>query len=142
LIGLSEWRRVGSARAGTQVVALTFILDQAIGLGASAGLERSMINSPQFTDESRAGDGAELTVTQARSGVRRGVSKVLVISTLLAIVGLGGAWFLTGGHTPLSTSAHALALRSEAGWGPERGPGDWSGRAVQQFKSPQKSAMN
>jgi hypothetical protein len=129
-------------RAGTQVAALTFIMDQAIGLGASAGLERHMVNSPQSADESRAGDGVELSVTQARSGVRRGVSKVLVISTVLAIVGLGGAWLVMSGHAPLSASAHALAARSAAGWGVARGPGDWSGRAVQQFKTPQKPATN
>jgi len=101
-----------------------------------------MVNSPQSTGEAHVGDGVELSATQARAGVRRGVSKILVISTLLVIIGLGGAWFLTRSHTPLSASAGAQASSSQAGGAPARGPGDWSGLAVEQFKSPGKPAAN
>lgn len=47
-------------------------------------------NSPPR--ESRAGDGAQVSVTEARSGVRRGLYKVLLISSLLAIIALAIAW--------------------------------------------------
>jgi len=51
-----------------------------------------------------AGDGVERTVTQARGGVRRGVSKILLASTLLAILALGVVWFL-GAHPARQSTA-------------------------------------
>lgn len=39
-----------------------------------------------------AGDGVVRTVTQARGGVRRGTIKVLAVSTLLAVAGIGGVY--------------------------------------------------
>ncbi len=38
------------------------------------------------------GDGVDVTVTEARAGVRRGVSKILVISTVLAVIALIVVW--------------------------------------------------
>ena len=43
-----------------------------------------------------AGDGVERTVTQARGGVRRGMLKVLLISTVLAIAGIGAVVLISG----------------------------------------------
>jgi hypothetical protein len=42
-----------------------------------------------------AGDGVERTVTQARGGVRRGLIRVLVISTLLVVGGIGAVWLFS-----------------------------------------------
>jgi hypothetical protein len=55
-----------------------------------------------LTDQSHAdaGDGVERTVTQARGGVRRGVTKILVISTFLAVVALGAVWLLSSRTAP------------------------------------------
>ncbi len=53
-----------------------------------------MAHQDKIREESRAGDGVELTVTQARAGVRRGVSKILVISTALTVIALAAAWLL------------------------------------------------
>jgi hypothetical protein len=50
-----------------------------------------------------AGDGVERTVTQARGGVRRGMTKrVLALSTLLAVIGIGAIWLLYAGFAPNS----------------------------------------
>ena len=38
------------------------------------------------------GDGVELDATQARAGVRRGVSRILVISTALSVLALIIVW--------------------------------------------------
>ena len=38
------------------------------------------------------GDGADLSVTEARAGVRRGLSKVLIISTALTVIALAVVW--------------------------------------------------
>jgi hypothetical protein len=38
------------------------------------------------------GDGVDLSVTDARAGVRRGVSKILILSTVLAIIALIIVW--------------------------------------------------
>jgi len=43
-----------------------------------------------------AGDGVERTVTQARGGVRRGMLKVLLISTVLGIAGIGAVVLFSG----------------------------------------------
>jgi hypothetical protein len=58
-----------------------------------------------------AGDGVECTVTRARGGVRRGVSKILVISTALAVIALGAIWFVAArpAHQSMSTGAAAAA---------------------------------
>jgi hypothetical protein len=73
--------------------------------------EKSSIEQPHAD----AGDGVELTVTQARGGVRRGMTKVLVISTLLAVVAVGAVWSLSvrpGPPAQQSRLAHAAALAS------------------------------
>jgi hypothetical protein len=63
-------------------------------------------------EESRAGDGVELTVTQARAGVRRGVSKILVISTVLAVIAVAAVWFVTPRHASgAPAAAHAPAAQ-------------------------------
>ena len=46
-------------------------------------------------DHIDAGDGVERTVTQARSGVRRGMIKVLGISVVLAIVAIGAVFVIS-----------------------------------------------
>jgi hypothetical protein len=51
--------------------------------------------APTKLDNDDAGDGVELTVTEARSAVPRGISKVLVISTTLAVIGIGLVWFMS-----------------------------------------------
>jgi len=79
-----------------------------------------MSNPRPPPQESRAGDGVELSVTEARSGVRRGVSKVMVISTLLAIIALIAIWLLMANrahqapHAPYPAQAPALAIPSRA----------------------------
>jgi len=79
-----------------------------------------MPHNHQQAQESRAGDGVELSVTEARSGVRRGMSKVMVISTLLAVIALVAIWLLMAHqahqspHAPHPTQAPALAIPSEA----------------------------
>ena len=57
-----------------------------------------------LTDQSHAdaGDGVERTVTQARGGVRRGMSKVLVASTVLAVIAVGAVWLLSARNAPLA----------------------------------------
>jgi len=79
-----------------------------------------MPNNHQPSEESRAGDGMELSVTEARAGVRRGVSKIMVISTLLAIVAMGAVWLFMAHRPPQAphlASAHALAIPSQADMG-------------------------
>jgi hypothetical protein len=56
--------------------------------------EDIMSREDQTTEESRAGDGVDVNVTEARAGVRRGMWKVLLISTVLAILALAAAWML------------------------------------------------
>jgi len=52
-----------------------------------------MSNSDDRTGEvHQQGDGADLSVTEARAGVRRGVSKILVISTTLSVIALAVVW--------------------------------------------------
>jgi len=55
-----------------------------------------------LTGKSRvdAGDGVELTITQARGGVRRGMTKILVLSTVLAVVALGVVWLVSSWTAP------------------------------------------
>ena len=57
-----------------------------------------MADQDRTRQEARAGDGVELTVTQAHAGVRRGVSRILVISTALAVVALFAAWIFMPRH--------------------------------------------
>ena len=45
----------------------------------------------------------EVSVTEARQGARRGVYRILMISTLLAVVALGAVWLGVGGRSHLST---------------------------------------
>jgi len=62
-----------------------------------------------------AGDGVERTVTQARGGVRRGMTKILVMSTLLAVGAMGVVWLLsaqTAPRTQQSPGTQAAALAS------------------------------
>jgi hypothetical protein len=79
-----------------------------------------MSNQRQPSQESRAGDGVQLSVTEARAGVRRGVSKVMVISTLLAIMAMVAIWLLMAHQvhqapqTPHPPQAPALAIPSQA----------------------------
>jgi len=47
-----------------------------------------------------SGDGVERTVTQARGGVRRGMTKILVLSTALAVAALGAVWLLSARTAP------------------------------------------
>ena len=47
-----------------------------------------------------AGDGVERTVTQARGGVRRGMTKILVISTLLAVGAVSAVWLVSARTAP------------------------------------------
>jgi len=46
------------------------------------------------SEERQQGDGVELSVTDARAGVRRGVSKILVVSTVLSAIALAVIWVL------------------------------------------------
>ena len=57
-----------------------------------------------------AGDGVELTVTEARGGVRRGVIVVLVVSTLLAAVGLGAIAMFATHYAPRPPTPMIAAL--------------------------------
>jgi hypothetical protein len=50
---------------------------------STAGADRSHLD---------AGDGVERTAVQARGGVRRGMLKVLLGSTMLAVVGIGAVF--------------------------------------------------
>jgi hypothetical protein len=70
-----------------------------------------MSTEPTLTkqDHIDAGDGVERTVTEARSGVRRGISKILVISTVLAVGAIGGVWLLAAHPRTPATSAQAPA---------------------------------
>jgi hypothetical protein len=70
-----------------------------------------------------AGDGVERTVTEARGGVRRGVSKIMAISTVLAVVAIGAVWLLASrpktppmsAQTPTpASSPQSNALNSQA----------------------------
>jgi len=84
-----------------------------------------MAHDQEATEQSHldAGDGVERTVTQARSGVRRGVSKILVISTVLAVLAIGAVWILAARPARQSiaiqtiapaTAQQANTLRSQA----------------------------
>ena len=63
---------------------------------------------------SNAGDGARIGATRARSGVRRGLYKVLAISTLLAIAVLALVWIAVGPRTPVSPTHVAPAANQPA----------------------------
>ncbi len=52
-----------------------------------------------------AGDGVERSVTEARGGVRRGMGKILAISTVLAVVAIGAVWILAAHPTRPALSA-------------------------------------
>jgi hypothetical protein len=52
-----------------------------------------------------AAAASDLTVTQARGGVRRGVSKVLVVSTLLAVVAITAVALLAVHNSPAPLAA-------------------------------------
>jgi hypothetical protein len=56
------------------------------------------------------GDGAELSVTQARAGERRGVSRILVASTLIGIAALAAAWVVA----PRQSAVHDTAAKPAA----------------------------
>jgi hypothetical protein len=49
--------------------------------------------------------GPELSATDARAGARKGLYRVLTISTLLALVVIGLAWLAMGGLSPHSASS-------------------------------------
>jgi len=63
-----------------------------------------MSQSNQPPVESRAGDGVEIGVTQARAGVWRGLYKVLAISTLLAVIVLGLVWIAMAPRGPITSA--------------------------------------
>jgi hypothetical protein len=68
---------------------------------------------PTELSRADAGDGVERTVTQARGGVRRGMTKVLVVSTVLAVIAVGAVWLLsarTARHAQQSTVTQTAAL--------------------------------
>jgi hypothetical protein len=69
--------------------------------------------SNEDTEPHQAGDGADLTVTEARAGERRGLSKILVTSTLLGVVALAAVWLVVPHHAP-APSASAPAAKSVA----------------------------
>jgi len=76
-----------------------------------------MSNQHQPSQESRSGDGVQLSVTEARAGVRRSLTKVMAISTLLAIIAMVGIWLLVAHQAhqkPHRAQAPALAIPSEA----------------------------
>jgi hypothetical protein len=78
--------------------------------GKNEPLERAVISTDRDTimnamqtrhstaaqSHADAGDGVERTVTQARGGVRRGMLKVLLISMVLAVAGIGVVLMITG----------------------------------------------
>ena len=66
-----------------------------------------------------AGDGVERTVTQARGGVRRGMTKVLVVSTVLAVIAVGAVWLIT---TRTSPRAHQSTVTQTAALTPASPP--------------------
>lgn len=61
-----------------------------------------------------AGDGVERTVTQARGGVRRGVNKILVISTALAVAVMGLIWLVAARPTTPSPTQQAATTAAAA----------------------------
>jgi hypothetical protein len=65
------------------------------------------------TTSSPGGDGVELSVTQARAGVRRGVSKILVISTVLAVLALAVVWVATPHRVAWPTTATQPAAAAQ-----------------------------
>ncbi len=65
--------------------------------------------SSEDTQPHQAGDGAELTVTQARAGERRGLSKILVTSTLLGVVALAAAWLIVPHHATTPSGSAPVA---------------------------------
>jgi hypothetical protein len=79
-----------------------------------------MSSQHQPSQEPRAGDGVQLSVTEARAGASRGLTKVMVISSVLAIVALLAIWLLAAHQahqspqTPHSTQVPALAIPSRA----------------------------
>ena len=74
------------------------------------------LTEPSHAD---AGDGVERTVTQARGGVRRGMTKVLVISTVLAVIAIGAVWLIT---TRTSPRAHQSTVTQTAALTPASPP--------------------
>jgi hypothetical protein len=74
-------------------------------------LESAMQSKIQSAKQSHidAGDGVQRTVTQARAGVRRGMIKVLAISTGLAILAIGAVFLLSPHPRQQSTSIQAPA---------------------------------
>jgi hypothetical protein len=61
-----------------------------------------------------SGDRVELTVTQARGGVRRGMTKVLVISTLLAVASLGAIGIFASRTAPKPPKPYAIAAATQS----------------------------
>lgn len=75
--------------------------------------------SPTKQAHADGGHGVVRTVTQARGGVRRGMTKVLVISMLLTAVAIGAVWLLsplraTHMQQPYPTAALASAPQPNA----------------------------
>jgi hypothetical protein len=62
-----------------------------------------------------AGDGVERTVTQARGGVRRGMLKVLLISTMTAIAVMGAIIFFCARPGPRAAPAAAPGSPAPSG---------------------------
>jgi hypothetical protein len=68
-------------------------------------MESVMSMSPddprRFGDGPQAGDGVEKTATEASQGAKTGYMRwVLVISLVLVVVALGGAWLVYSGSHP------------------------------------------
>jgi hypothetical protein len=76
--------------------------------------EDGMTEQSRMGNESSAGVGVHLNVTQARAGVRRGVSRILVVSTALAVVAVAAVWFVTPRSASMEHATPKPAMTGQA----------------------------
>ncbi|HLI65028.1 MAG TPA: hypothetical protein VKU90_01570 [Caulobacteraceae bacterium] len=70
--------------------------------------------STNAMDPHQPGDGADLSVTEARAGERRGVSRILVRSTLIGVAALFAAWVIAPHLVGTGPAAKPQALSTLA----------------------------
>lgn len=110
VVGTANQTRPHLSTAATNTsVSRTLEQSQEISAPNPVPLESIMQNQPPTSDQARieADDGVHRTVTQARGGVRRGVIKVLGISTLLAVIAMAAVWYFSARPVGPSTSPSA-----------------------------------
>ena len=112
----SETSWLGSAAARNTSVSRSLEQGQEIRAPSPAPVESAMQNQTSTSDKAHidAGDGVQRTETQARGGVRRGVIKVLVASTLLAVIAMAAVWYLSARSSapPASPPAATTATQT------------------------------